>query len=220
MLVTEEVYNQILTKIIRKEWAPGTKIPSEKQLCEMFGVSRVSIRSVLHQLLAKGMIYTRQGIGSFVANVNEDADDTVALPEGFTEEDISLFFEFRQTIEFKAIDLFVACAEEGDYNRLLEIISQGRNCDNDFETLCQCDYAFHMAIIEGSKNKFFVQAILANKESYLNFIRYGNRVMNENPQSWANNHYAIYQNLLNNQPEGAKRITLEVNVLRRMLRIN
>jgi len=45
---------------------PHVQLPSESELCEQFGVSRVTVRRALQTLEADGLVYRRQGLGSFV----------------------------------------------------------------------------------------------------------------------------------------------------------
>ena len=47
--------------------APGSSIPSERQLCEQLGVSRPTLRSVVDELVRDGALVRRQGKGVFVA---------------------------------------------------------------------------------------------------------------------------------------------------------
>ena len=42
LLVSDEIYNKLLEKIMAGYWSAGERLPSEKQLCEMFSASRVS----------------------------------------------------------------------------------------------------------------------------------------------------------------------------------
>ncbi|OZG71599.1 hypothetical protein BTA51_20180 [Hahella sp. CCB-MM4] len=49
------------------ELAAGSKLPSERSLCDMFKVSRVSARDALHLLEAQGMIYRLNRLGWFVS---------------------------------------------------------------------------------------------------------------------------------------------------------
>lgn len=63
---TQQVQNQLLSAINWGEYPPGSKLPSERILCEAFGVSRVSVREALAGLVATGLIEVRQGQGAFV----------------------------------------------------------------------------------------------------------------------------------------------------------
>lgn len=63
---TQQVQNQLLDAITSGQYPPGTLMPSERVLCELFGVSRVSIREALAGLAATGLIDIQQGKGAFV----------------------------------------------------------------------------------------------------------------------------------------------------------
>ena len=69
-VLSTDISNQLKNIIKNGEWKPGEKIPSEGELCELFGVSRVSVRSSMDQLRGLGVIKTYQGKGSFLS---EDA---------------------------------------------------------------------------------------------------------------------------------------------------
>lgn len=66
----EPLYHQLATalreRILSGEWPPGTKIPTEDQLGEMYGVSRVTIRSAVRTLVEAGFLERGQGRGTFV----------------------------------------------------------------------------------------------------------------------------------------------------------
>jgi DNA-binding FadR family transcriptional regulator len=62
------VRDQILAAIKRGELAPGAPIPSERQLGETFGVSRVSVREAIRSLEAMGLVEVHHGRGSFVTS--------------------------------------------------------------------------------------------------------------------------------------------------------
>lgn len=48
-------------------YQPGDRIPSELELCDHYGVSRIVVRQALAELTQEGLIVRRQGLGSFVA---------------------------------------------------------------------------------------------------------------------------------------------------------
>lgn len=54
-------------KIETGEWAPGDLIPSEPELCRMYGVSRTTVRQTMASLVSEGLVVRQQGKGTFVA---------------------------------------------------------------------------------------------------------------------------------------------------------
>ena len=55
-------------RIERGEWRPGQKIPSENELNRLYGVSRMTARQVLAQLVNENLLFRVQGKGTFVAH--------------------------------------------------------------------------------------------------------------------------------------------------------
>lgn len=55
------------TRIMNEEWMPDNAIPSENELSRMYGLSRVTVRAVITQLVKEGLLYRVQGKGTFVA---------------------------------------------------------------------------------------------------------------------------------------------------------
>jgi len=65
------LYFRIQVEIRRRiedgELKPGDPLPTEEQLCQEFGVSRITVRRAMDALSARGLVSRRQGIGSFVS---------------------------------------------------------------------------------------------------------------------------------------------------------
>ena len=57
----------IREKIDRDEWKPHNAIPSENELSKIYGLSRMTARSVITQLAKEGLLYRVQGKGTFVS---------------------------------------------------------------------------------------------------------------------------------------------------------
>src|SRR4051812_17560519 len=78
-----------LKEIIRQKvsnglWAPGTPIPSERELCEQYGISRMTARQSITELVNEGYLYREQGKGTFVAQPK--ITQQLTLLTGFTED--------------------------------------------------------------------------------------------------------------------------------------
>lgn len=69
--MTEPMYRQIYTElrgqIMDGQYPPGAKLPSEKELCEQYDISRITSRRVMEMLADEGLIVRQPGRGSFVA---------------------------------------------------------------------------------------------------------------------------------------------------------
>lgn len=66
----DPLYRQLLTRlrdaILSGEYPVGSRMPSEKELCQHYGISRVTVRRALKELTEEGLIHRHQGKGSFV----------------------------------------------------------------------------------------------------------------------------------------------------------
>lgn len=62
----EQIRNLLLAKIESGEYPPQTQIPSERLLSEQFGVSRMTVKHAIQELVSNGWLYTRVGKGTFV----------------------------------------------------------------------------------------------------------------------------------------------------------
>jgi GntR family transcriptional regulator len=57
----------VLARIADGTWPPGSLLPTEPDLCQEFGVSRITVRKAISDLVHEGKIQTVQGKGTFVA---------------------------------------------------------------------------------------------------------------------------------------------------------
>jgi DNA-binding GntR family transcriptional regulator len=60
------IYHELKQRISSATYAPGAALPTERRLSEEFGVSLITIRRAMDELVLDGLIERRQGIGSFV----------------------------------------------------------------------------------------------------------------------------------------------------------
>lgn len=83
----EQLKQTLLQQIERGALAPGDPLPSEHELCELFGVSRTVVRQAIGELVSEGRLYRMRGKGTFVAKpkLNEQfLQSTVGFFEDLT----------------------------------------------------------------------------------------------------------------------------------------
>jgi len=73
----EQVRLKLMEHINSGEWDDGQPLPSEQRLSEMFGVSRITVRQAVTEIVRSGYLYRKQGKGTFVRN-----PDVYYLPSG------------------------------------------------------------------------------------------------------------------------------------------
>src|SRR5688572_8837070 len=87
-LASEWVVAHIRRLVLNGELQRGARLPPERELVRSLGVSRSSIRGGLQALVAKGVLVTRHGAGTFVADgpplLDSEALGYLAALHGFT----------------------------------------------------------------------------------------------------------------------------------------
>ncbi|WP_086661777.1 GntR family transcriptional regulator [Lentzea kentuckyensis] len=69
---------EILRRLAEQDLAPGSPIPSERDLAERYGVSRITVRAAVGQLVAEGLLTRAKGRGTFTARRRYDLQHLLA----------------------------------------------------------------------------------------------------------------------------------------------
>jgi GntR family transcriptional regulator len=69
-----QIRNIIQQEILSGEIETGEQIPSEDELAKSFGVSRMTVRQGLSELLSDGILYKQHGVGTFVSQTHISAN--------------------------------------------------------------------------------------------------------------------------------------------------
>jgi len=76
----------ILDKIKKNEWTPNSIISSERELSEIFEVSRMTIRQAINDLVNDGILYRERGKGTFVSQPRIEQSDVMSFTEAATNQ--------------------------------------------------------------------------------------------------------------------------------------
>ncbi len=117
--ISDEIVTQIKNLISQGELTPGERIPSERELSSILGVSRPSVREAIMVLEAMGLVEARQGGGTFVRSLTET---TIADPlTNMVESDPGLLHalaEVRMGLESWSAYLAASRATEADIAKI------------------------------------------------------------------------------------------------------
>ena len=71
-----QIRKSLRKAIVEKSLYPGEKLPAEDELAAQYGVSRMTVRQGILDLIDEGVIYRRHGVGTFVAQPQVERDHT------------------------------------------------------------------------------------------------------------------------------------------------
>jgi DNA-binding LacI/PurR family transcriptional regulator len=109
-----QVADDIRSQIESGEWPAGTKLPSERALCEHYGVSQITIRRSLRELDHAGVVYSRHGVGWFA---REQVPSTDQEAEGAAGPDVTLILPSLNHISAALVQHLVSELDHGRWTR-------------------------------------------------------------------------------------------------------
>ena len=152
--ISEEIVDQIKQLISKGELKPGDRIPSERELATMLGVSRPSVREAIMVLEAMGFLDSRQGGGTFVKALTESSimDPLAKLVEQRDPELLRALAEVRMGLESWSAYLAGQRANAGDIAELhrLYAVMEKQASQGGWDP--DVDAEFHYAITAASHN--------------------------------------------------------------------
>lgn len=160
---SDEVREQLQAAVERGKFKPGDRLPSERELSDVFGVSRVSVRDAVRSLEALGMIEVRQGSGSFVAQPRTDG---FVAPFGrwieLHRDEVLELLAVRSALDQLAAQRAAEQAGRDDIHAL-EVAHQAfeaANASAPLAELSDLDIAFHEAVARASQSVLILRLIV------------------------------------------------------------
>ena len=114
--LSDELYGQLLERIVSGSMVPGDKLPSEHQLCRALHVSRPVVREALMRLQADGLVETRRGSGTFLLRAPSNDIKRFLDPADFSRYLLS--YEIRIALEPQAARLAATRRKPEDMARI------------------------------------------------------------------------------------------------------
>lgn len=172
----EEVSKQIRGAIASGQIKPGDRLPGERELAEVFVVSRSAVREALRTLESAGLIELRKGRnGGAVVRVGDPANVTQSIQDMVLLGSLPLsdLTEARIDITNAVIAHFCARATEEDYAKLernVELTAGIGDADEHAEDLIDAAIEFHRLLAAGTYNEMFIIMIQATTTVLRDFL--------------------------------------------------
>jgi GntR family transcriptional repressor for pyruvate dehydrogenase complex len=171
----EIIINEIIQHVKSGELKPGSKLPTERDMSQMFCVGRSSIREAIKGLAMAGYLESSQGKGTFIRKDMPVNDLTLTnLRHALAAEQIIELMELREILECNAVKLAAERASSEDIRRINEALERMQACKADIKKFYDPDFDFHVAIAEATHNEMIChmmkQVVDKSHEYYEKFM--------------------------------------------------
>ncbi|MDN5344092.1 MAG: hypothetical protein PWQ18_203 [Clostridia bacterium] len=161
--VYHRVIDEIKRNIFEGRLQPGDRLPAERELVAMLGVSRTSVREALKMLAAEGLVSIRHGQGAFISE--QDPDEYLKqfanhLP--VNQETVRHLFAVRKILEPQAARWVAERASQADIQDLVTMVTTtrdqlGRLRSGRLSLLAGHDSSFHSRLAQATGNTVLVR---------------------------------------------------------------
>jgi len=154
--LSQKIERTIENAIREKRITVGSKLPTEREMCESFGVSRTALREALRRLSARGLIKITKGSGMYVSEIKiEDAINSLNLYYDlkFDKNLLAQIIEVRSLFEPEIAKLAARNRTEKHVEELRVNLKEFEECDPDnTQKEADLDNRFHLSITRSTAN--------------------------------------------------------------------
>jgi GntR family transcriptional repressor for pyruvate dehydrogenase complex len=192
------------------ELGPGSRMPAERELAALTGVSRPTVRAALHALAAMGVVKTRHGSGTFIAEkplFESEPLRLLAAVHGFSREEM---FEARRILEVSAAGMAAERATPEQLAALSEEVSDMFATLKDPQAFLRHDIRFHRVLAAASGNPIVGSLVEMVSSLFYDARRAtATRATESNMQDAAEMHRQIYKAIRGRKPDRARTLMNE-----------
>jgi GntR family transcriptional repressor for pyruvate dehydrogenase complex len=207
--VYEEIVAKIKDMIEKGRFKSGDQLPVERELAEVFRVSRSSVREALRSLESQGFIESRQGDGTYIANQPVEALVSPLASVILTEKDDQMeLFEMRRMIEPDLAYLAAERATDEEIDLLEKVLALQEEQIGRGDYSPDVDRNFHYIMARAAKNKALlritdniIDLLAESRELYLQ--------VDGRPQKSILRHREVLEAIRARDPERAEKCMLD-----------
>jgi len=174
--VTERIVETLQNYILSEKLAPGTKLPTDRELVDMLGCSRTVTREAMKTLQAMGLITIEQGRGTFV---KERSWSTIAEKFSYMVDDHKNkmeVIEARAAVETILVELAVKKGTDEQIAQLEKIAMKFYDNTGD-SSANDIDVEFHQHIMDMADNTILASIRDMTRQFFHHFPGYNGKVL-------------------------------------------
>jgi len=211
--VSVQIAEQIRSSILAGDFAPGDKLPPERELAEMFGVSRPSVREALNILSSAGMVMSYQGGGTVVLSLVGDTVGNYLFELIRSEQERALdVIEVRKGIESWTAYYAAKRATPDDLERMKEIVDGMESNLGSTKISLELDANLHIVIARATHNIVWLhlmQSLFDAMKEFQQSVWRAVYITQEDYQILFNDHKQIYEAIRSGDCNAARQAMLE-----------
>lgn len=150
--VRDQAAEEIKQLIIKQQLAPGDRLPTETQLAETLGVSRLSVREATKALEFLGIVESKTGVGLTVGQIDMGRlTEHLGFHPGLLHVDPQQLIDSRVILETGVLSHVARnMAEDKTIERNLRDLVERFRAARDLKTWIRLDIQFHRTLLEAS----------------------------------------------------------------------
>jgi GntR family transcriptional regulator, transcriptional repressor for pyruvate dehydrogenase complex len=211
--LSTQIADQIRSAILAGEYTPGDKLPTERELAEMFSVSRPSVREALNVLSTAGLIVSHQGGGTVVLSLLETADPNPFSELIRIEKERALdVIEVRKGIESWTAYYAAQRALPEDIRRLEDVVSAMRHKLGELVSSEELDVEFHISVSRATHNFVWLhlmQTLYNGMKSFQHLVWRSVNLTGDDHSLLYQHHLGIFEAIRAREPVTARTAMLD-----------
>jgi GntR family transcriptional repressor for pyruvate dehydrogenase complex len=205
-MIAGDLRAQIETRALQ----PGDQLPGHRDLAASYEVSLGSAREAISILIGDGLVETRHGRGTFVA---EQSRHSIRSTAPVTRQEAEELIEAREILALEIVAMAAERASADHIRHLREAAARMQEVVSDADAYPDVEIEFYLVVAEAARNRFLRQAMehlgATIREDVALAASAGIRRFG-NLQYAVDSHVELVDAIEGAGPEEAKRVLLEI----------
>jgi DNA-binding FadR family transcriptional regulator len=161
-------------KILSGEWPVDQKLPPERELSEMTGISRVTVHAAIIELATKNVLRVVPRQGTYVDDFKREGTlelyGALLNYTGEMDEDLlSSLVDFREMIETVGAEKAANCRTADELRQMWRLLERERTAQSADEA-AELDYQLHLAVAKASGNIVLPMTLRSIEAMYMSLV--------------------------------------------------